>query len=119
MQSILASLDSCNQASLLCTIQLPEQISPNQPIDILKKRIKGGKPQNSTRLTVSLSLFHKTFLTSTFDNDDFLKELRYYPTTYESETFKTDVPATEEEHIKFSLVFKRYITRQLPWKRAK
>ena len=48
MQSILASLDSCNQASLFCTIQLPEQISPNQPIDILKKRIKGGKPQNST-----------------------------------------------------------------------
>ena len=37
-------------------------------------------------------MFHETFLTSIFQNDDFLKELRYDPTTYEAETFKTDVP---------------------------
>ena len=49
MQSILASLDSCNQASLFCNSQLTEQISQNQPIDILKKRIQGGKPLNSTK----------------------------------------------------------------------
>ena len=79
---------------------------PNQPVDVLKKRIKGGKPQNSTRLTVSLSLFHETFLTSIFQNNDFLKELRYYPTTYEAETFQTDVSPTEAEHIKFSSVLK-------------
>ena len=54
-------------------------------------------PKNSTRLTVSLSLFHETFLTSTFQNDDFLKELRYDPTTYEAETFTSDDALTEDE----------------------
>ena len=73
---------------------------PNQPVDVLKKRIQGSKPQNSTRLTVSLSLFQETFLTSTFQNDDFLKDLRYDPTPYKAETFKTDVPPTKEDHIK-------------------
>ena len=38
----------------------------------MKKRIQGGKPQNSTRLTVSLSLFHETFLTSTFQDNALL-----------------------------------------------
>ena len=41
-------------------------------------------------------MFHETFLISTFQSDDFLKELRYNPTTYEAETFKTDVPSTEK-----------------------
>ena len=44
MQSILASLDNCNQAFLLCTIQLTTNL-PNQPVDVLKKRIQGDKPQ--------------------------------------------------------------------------
>ena len=115
MQSILASLDSCNQASLFCNIQLTE---PNQPIDILKKRIKGGKPQKFYKINSLKSLFHETFLTSTFQNNAFLKELRYDPMAYEAEMFKTDIPSTEEEHIKVSLVSK-IITRNLPWKRAK
>ena len=42
-----------------------------------------------------------------FQNDDFQKEVRYDPTSYEAETFKTSVPPTEEEQIKFSLVSKR------------
>ena len=67
-------------------------------------------PQNSSRLTVSSSLFHETFLTSTFQNDEFLKELHYDPTTYDAETFKPDVPAMEEERIQVSSLSKRYIT---------
>ena len=47
------------------------------------------------------------------------EKLHYDPTTYEAETFKTDVPPTEEERIKGSSVFKRYITRNLPWKRTR
>ena len=39
--------------------------------------------------------------------------------TYETETFKTDVPPTETELIKLSSVSKRYIARNLPWKRAR
>ena len=66
-----------------------------------------------------MSLFQETFLTSTFRNDDFLKNLRYDPTTYEAETFKTDDPFTEEERIQLSTISKRYITRNLRWKRAK
>ena len=69
---------------------------PNQPVDVMKKRIQGGKPKNPTRVTVSLSLFQETFLTSTFRNDNFLKNLRYDPTTYEAETFKTDDPRTKK-----------------------
>ena len=37
-------------------------------------------------------MFHETFLTSTFQTDDVLKELHYELTTYETETFNTDVP---------------------------
>ena len=73
---------------------------PNQSVDVLKKRIQGGKPQNSTRLTVSLSLFQETFLTSTFRNNDFLKNLHYDPTTYKAETFKTNDRHTKEERTK-------------------
>ena len=92
---------------------------PNQPVDVLKKRIQGGKPQNSTRLTVSLSLFHETFLTSSFRDNDSLKQLRYNPTAYKAEPFTTDDPRPEEEHIKVSTISKRYIMRNLRWKRAK
>ena len=51
--------------------------------------------KNSTRLTVSLSLFQETFLTSTFQDDDSLKQLRYDPTAYKAETFTTDDPRAE------------------------
>ena len=55
------------QSSFLVLDHLVDRTNlPNQPVDVLKKRSQGGKPQNSTRITVSLSLFHKTFLTSTF-----------------------------------------------------
>ena len=39
--------------------------------------------------------------------------------THEAQTFTIDVSPAKEERIKFSLLFKRYITRNLPWKRAK
>ena len=48
VQSILASLDSCNQASLFCNIQLTEQISQTNRLTYGRRGIKGGKPQNST-----------------------------------------------------------------------
>ena len=81
--------------------------------------MQGGKPQNSTRLTVSLSLFQETFFTSTFRNDDFLKNLHYIPTTYEAETFKTDAPRKTEDLIQYSTVSKLYILRNIRWKPAK
>ena len=37
--------------------------------------------------------------------------------THEAETFKIDVSPVKEERNKFSLLFKRYITRNLPWKK--
>ena len=82
-------------------------------------RIQGGKPQNSTRLTVSLSLFQETFLTSTFGMTTYGTQLPYDRTTYEAEMFKTDGPVTEEERIQCSTISKCYITGNLRWKRAK
>ena len=101
VQSILASLDSCNQASMFWLTIVDRTNLPKQPVDVLKKRIKGGKPQNSTRLSVSASLCHETFLISTFQNDAFLKKLRYYPTTYEAEMFPPNVLPNKEERITF------------------
>ena len=43
------------------------------------------------------SFFHKTFLTS-FQNDNFLKQLRYDPKIYDAEMFKTDVPPMKKTH---------------------
>ena len=100
-------------SKLTCSVHSVDRTNlPNRILDALKKRIQGSKSQNSTRLTVSLSLFQETFLTSTFQSSDFTTELRYDPTPYEAETFRTDGPVTREDDIKVSSVSKRYSTRK-------
>ena len=84
-------------SKLTCSVHSVDRTNlPNRILDALKKRIQGSKSQNSTRLTVSSSLFHETFLTSIFGTTTFQTELRYDPTHYEAETFKTDGPPTKE-----------------------
>ena len=45
MQSILASLDSCNQASLFCNIRLTEQTSQTNLLTHLRRELKAVSPK--------------------------------------------------------------------------
>ena len=54
------------------------------------------------------SLFHETFLTSTFSEQRLPEGITLCLATYEAEMFKTDVPPMEEKRIKYSLVSKHY-----------
>ena len=46
-------------------------------------------------------------------------QVRYDPTTHEAETFTIDVSLNKGKTNKWSSVFKRYIWRNLSWKRAR
>ena len=47
------------------------------------------------------SLFHETFLTSTFQNNVFLNEVHYDLRPYKAETFKTNVPSGKKNESSF------------------